>query len=373
MGEAGALPSLSLVSSHTGPEYGAYAPTGGSTKCHAPLNTDACHLALHGVRQAAVIDQQVCNGRGRNMKTIRDALNHIGAPVRGGWEMALIWASLALLVHNEANIQTTILLIAIAVGYGLAFVINDYYDAPFDAEDEFKAQRNFFVHNEIPQGKALLILIGISSFLFLAFAQFGIKGLVILAVCFFVMWGYSAEPLRFKSRPGFELLIHALSIETFPYLICLFLVDAAWTRLDYVMLSVAFFASLTTQLEQQVRDFEVDSKTDTNFTARFGLETTSIFLKVATSVLVFVLLVNVINGTIPLSLLPLGFIAFPSVAHRFIRGREEPRSEKLAAVLLKAGLLYIGVVFVYVLLTGQQLPNFIATLPSVVCLIYDQS
>jgi len=266
--------------------------------------------------------------------------------------MALIWASLALLVHNEANIQTTILLIAIAVGYALAFVINDYYDAPFDAEDEFKAQRNFFVHNEIPQGKALLILIGISSFLFLAFAQFGIKGLVILAVCFFVMWGYSAEPLRFKSRPGFDLLIHALSIETFPYLICLFLVDAAWTRLDYVMLSVAFFASLTAQLEQQVRDFEVDSKTDTNFTARFGLETTSIFLKVATSVLVFVLLVNVINGTIPLSLLPLGFIAFPSVAHRFIRGREEPRSEKLAAVLLKAGLLYIGVVFVYVLLTG---------------------
>lgn len=248
--------------------------------------------------------------------------------------------------------QTTILLIAIAVGYGLAFVINDYYDAPFDAEDEFKAQRNFFVHNEIPKGKTLLILLGISSFLFFAFAQFGIKGFVILAMCFFVMWAYSAEPLRFKSRPGFDLLIHASFIQTFPYLICLFLVGTAWTRLDYVMLSLALFASLTAQLEQQVRDFEVDSKTDTNFTTRFGLETTIIFLKVASSALVFILLVYVINGTVPLSLLPLAFIAFPSIAHRFIRGREAPRSENLAAVSLKAGVLYIGIVYVCVLLTG---------------------
>lgn len=286
------------------------------------------------------------------MKTIRDALNHIGAPVRGGWEIALIWAALALLVHNEVNMQTTILLIAIAVAYALAFVINDYYDAPFDAEDEFKAQRNFFVHNEIPKGKTLLILIGISSFLFLAFAQFGIKGLLILAMCFFVMWAYSAEPLRFKSRPGFDLLIHASFIHTFPYLICLFLVGTAWTRLDYVMLSLALFGSLTAQLEQQVRDFEVDSKTDTNFTTRFGLETTTIFLKVATSALVLIPLVYVINGTVPLSLLPLAFIAFPSIAHRFIRGREAPRSENLAAVSLKAGVLYTGIVYVYVLLTG---------------------
>ena len=256
------------------------------------------------------------------------------------------------MVHNEVNMQTTILLIAIAVGYGLAFVVNDYHDAPFDAEDEFKAQRNFFVQNEIPKRKALLILIGISSFLFLAFAQFGIKGLVILATCFFVMWAYSAEPLRFKSRPGFDLLFHALFIQTFPYLICLFLVGTAWTRLDYAMLSLALFGSLTAQLEQQVRDFGVDSKTDTNFTTRFGLETTVIFLKVASLALVLILLVYVINRTVPLSLLPLAFIGFPSMAHRFIRGREAPRSEKLAAVSLKAGVLYIGIVYVYVLLTG---------------------
>ena len=201
--------------------------------------------------------------------TIRLLLNHLDA-----WGTTLIIATLALLIHDAIDATSLFLLLALTAGYWLAFALNDYFDAPFDRVDPVKAARNVFVRGNVSRKKGMLGLAGVSAFLFFAFAQFGARGYLTLIVSLFIMWGYSAPPLRFKSRPGLDLLIHAVFVETFPYFICLFLIGAEWERLDYVMLLILFLSSLAAQLEQQIRDFDVDVRTGRTFATVVGLKRT---------------------------------------------------------------------------------------------------
>lgn len=266
------------------------------------------------------------------------------------WQVALVIATLALLIHNAVNWQTIILLAAVTAGYWLAFALNDFYDAPFDAAHEDKAQRNFFVGAGTNTSKlTVLLFLGVSSFLLFAFAFFGWRGITTLALSYFVMWAYSAPPLRLRNRPGWDLLVHALFVQTFPYLICLFLVGANWTRLDTAIVAIIFLASLTAQLEQQIRDFEVDQKTGRNFTIQAGARTTIVLLRIATAACILVAFVGVVTGAIPLFILPFGLIGLPALLHRFIRRPDQPRSERLVITSTMAALLYTGVVFIYFL------------------------
>lgn len=271
--------------------------------------------------------------------------NHMDA-----WMVALIIAILALLIHNMVTPRTTLLLVAIATGYWLAFAANDYYDAPFDALDRRKAKRNFFVSRTVSRKVRWLVLLPLCTFLFIVFVQFGTRGIVVLALCFFVMWSYSAPPLRLKSRPGIDWLLHAVFVETFPYLICLVLTRVTWTRLDAVMLSILFLASLTAQVEQQARDWQTDVKAGGSFVTRIGIAPTAVFLRTATLLLILFALCNVIQGVFPIYILPFGLIGLPALLHRFIRRQEQPRSERLVFISVAIGLLYTVTIFVYFLL-----------------------
>lgn len=272
-------------------------------------------------------------------------LNHADA-----WQVALTIAALALLIHDSVNRQTVILIAAITAGYWLAFAINDFYDAPFDAADEAKAQRNFFVQAPSVTEKEVWLVALAATCLFLpAFAQFGWRGLAVLALSYFIMWAYSAPPLRLRNRPGWDVLVHALFVQTFPYLTCLFLTGTAWTRLDTVILTIVFLASLTAQLEQQLRDFETDRQSGRNFATAAGIKATIAFLKVATAACILIALTSVLSGAIPLFILPFGLIGLPALLHRFIRKPNQPRSERLVAISTTTALLYTGSIFVYFL------------------------
>jgi 4-hydroxybenzoate polyprenyltransferase len=166
------------------------------------------------------------------------------------------------------------------------------------------------------------------------------------------MWGYSAPPLRLKSRPGLDLLTHGIFMYTFPYWMCLILIGVAWTALDYQILALAFLSSVTAQLEQQVRDFELDARTDTNFTTTFGLSTTVTLLKIGTLAVIFIFVLGAITRVLPVFLLPLGLIFIPEVAHRFLRRAEAPRSERLVTITHAVGMLYIGLLLVFLVSYG---------------------
>lgn len=231
------------------------------------------------------------------------------------WGSGYIVGTLVLVTHNALTIKTGLLVATIAANYWLGFWLNDYFDAPHDRNDESKARLNLFVQQ--PSAHKLVgfvtgFIIAISAALFFSF---GPRGIFTLLVSLLVMWAYSAPPWRLKSRPGWDLLIHALFVLTWPYAVCLWLSGAAWTKLDTILIAGCFLVSLNSQLNQQIRDFAVDSRTDTNFTTRFGLARSILFLKASTLSVIVLFLLAVIMGNIPWLLIPFGLGLLPSFAH----------------------------------------------------------
>ena len=268
--------------------------------------------------------------------------NHMDA-----WQVALIIATLPLLIHKAIRFETAVLVLAIGVGYWLAFALNDYFDAPYDGLDGRKARRNFFVQIPVTRGAVTLISLAIMAGLAAAFAQFGAMGWLFWAISCFIAWAYSAPPLRLKCRPGLDLLTHALFVQTFPYCVCLALIESNWRLLDGVLLAILFFASLTAQLEQQARDFAVDMQSGGTFATRVGLAVVLRGLRLATAVCLMIALFALLNGTIPWFLLPFGLIGLPALLHRFWRSPDAPRSERLVLFSTTAGFIYTGAIFFY--------------------------
>lgn len=267
------------------------------------------------------------------------------------WQVALVIATLPLLIHGAIRWETAVLALAIGVGYWYAFALNDYFDAPFDRLDDQKARRNFFVQQLTPGWLVVVFSLALLALLAAAFAPFGLLGWLLWLVSCLVAWAYSAPPLRLKMRPGLDLLTHALFVQTFPYIMSMVLIRASWGLLDWVLLAILCLASLTAQLEQQARDFAVDVQAGGNFTTWLGQERVVQGLRGITAVCLLIALVFVLSGTIPWFLLPFGLIGLPALLHRFWRSAETPRSERLVLFSTTAGFLYAGVIFCYFLLS----------------------
>lgn len=285
-------------------------------------------------------------GNGHDERRFRPALllfNHMDA-----WVTAGVVTAVALLVQGKVMWPYVGLVVVMGVGYGVAFAINDFYDAPADALDERKRAGNFFVWYPVSGGWLVAGVVLVCAPLLFVFVQFGWRSWLVMGVCLVVMWGYSAPPLRFKERPGVDLLVHALFVETFPYAVVVFLAGGVWGVLDVFLLVLAFLASLTAQIEQQVRDYEVDRAAGgRSFALYVGRDTAVCWLRVGTVLLVGVGLVGAFSGVVPVVLVPLGLIALPALLHRLVRGAAVPRSEGLVFGLVVLGLLYVLGLFGY--------------------------
>ncbi|MCO5190795.1 MAG: UbiA family prenyltransferase [Anaerolineae bacterium] len=268
------------------------------------------------------------------------------------WIVTLVVVLMALLIHNAVTWPNLYLMIGITVGYWLAFAMNDYYDAPHDALEPSKAARNFFVRAH--PGKLLIgsVIAVLAVLLFPAFAQFGLPGILVVAVSLFFMWAYSAEPLRLKSRPGLDLLTHIVFVETYPYVATLFLIGATWLQVDSVVVVCAMLASLTAQLEQQIRDYDVDIQSGRTFTTVVGIPASARLLRLATVALIIIATIFLLNGTIPLVFLPVALIPLPALLHRLIREPGAPRSQRYVHVAVIMGVLYALFVLGYVLMSA---------------------
>ena len=276
---------------------------------------------------------------------IKLLFNHMDA-----WTVAFVIAALSIALHDALNMQTGLFLLAVIVGYWLAFALNDYCDAPFDAQDDEKAKGNYFTYlTHIPRIRINILFVTVITLLFFCFAQFGLRGILLFATCVFIMWAYSARPLRLKNRPGYDLFVHAFFVETFPYFMGLVLSNAVWNRLDFAILSILFLSSLSTQMWQQVRDFEVDSMSETNFATHIGRDKAVAYLRVVTAVLLIVCISFIFSGTIPLLVVPLGLLALPATLHRLTRYYAEPLSKWTVTISATSGLVYMGFIFIYLL------------------------
>ena len=254
------------------------------------------------------------------------------------WGVTFMICVMAFYLHDAISLQTFFLSLAMAGMYWLGYAVNDYFDAPFDSHDETKVHHNVFVNHPVSPRVAKAGFLTIGLLFLLSFTQFGLRGGVIFGVSLFVMWAYSAPPFRLKSRPGLDLITHALFVQTFSYLSCLILIKAEWTQLDFALLGVNFLASLSGQLAQQLRDFEVDSSTDTNFATTVGIGWTVACLRIVTVALTILVAGAFINGTIPMYMAPFAVVFIPTAALR-IRGG--PGFQRLGTYTTVAALFYM--------------------------------
>ena len=186
------------------------------------------------------------------------------------WGVTVIICGVALLLHHHTQPRDWFLVAGMGAGYFLAFAVNDYCDAALDRLDPDKAQRNFFVQHPLTPAAAFLLFLLPLLVVLPALSQFGLRGLLWTLVCLAILWAYSAPPFRLKSKPGLDLLVHGLFVESFPYWLCLRLLAVAWGGADYLMLAVLVFASLAAQLEQQLRDRRIDRQHNATFTVVIG-------------------------------------------------------------------------------------------------------
>jgi hypothetical protein len=216
--------------------------------------------------------------------------------------------------------------------------------------DVHKAQRNaFVVQPSISPVFAFLGLLTV-TFAFFSFAQFGLRGILTFACSMLMVWAYSAPPLRLKSRPVLDVLTHGLFVETYPYLLGLWLIQPPFILLDAVLLAFLFLSSIGAQLEQQVRDFDSDTQVDRNFTTTFGKALTLRLLKIASAGLFAIGGISIITGTFPVWMIPLAVLGTPSVLHRFLRSDTAARPERLIRYSVMATMGYVCLLWAWIIL-----------------------
>ena len=240
------------------------------------------------------------------------------------WGVGYIVCALALITHDALSMQTFLLMVMITTNYWLGYWLNDYFDAPYDLKDDNKARFNIFLRRPIPRKWIWWIVAVTFAVSSIPFLSFGWPGVMILLMSYVIMWAYSAPPLRLKSRPGLDLLTHALFIQSWPYAICIWLTRTSWTLLDTLVVAICFLASLNGQLRQQIRDFDVDSQTDKNFATRIGLSGTLITLRVFTLGMILLSVLAIVSGNIPWLFLPLGLLGIPKVTHLILLSFRQP-------------------------------------------------
>jgi hypothetical protein len=228
-----------------------------------------------------------------------------------GWGVATTAAAVGLILHKAVTPRSLLLVVGVAVFYWLAFVINDYFDASSDAHDESKARHNVFIRSRFARLTITCCLVVLQLALFALFVSFGILGIALYALANVAMWSYSAPPFRVKNRPGIDLLFCGIFGVTFPYIFPLLLVGATWSSVDGYVLPISLLAGIAGQLRQQIRDFEVDSRSEITFTTTVGVAIASRILTTATLCLCGLASLALLTRTVPLTFLPVAIIGAP--------------------------------------------------------------
>ncbi len=265
--------------------------------------------------------------------------------VRDSWLPALIIGFSALYFHEALTLKYVNFVIALSVGYGFAYGLNDYFDRHFDVFDEHKARRNYYVNKQVNRSFAKLFVALLFSYFALTALFVGTRGIIVLVIALVVSWIYSAPPMRIKNKPGLDILVHSSFVLTFPYVATIYVLEASLGIRDFTIILLTFLGSAIVQLENQVRDYELDKLFEKNFTIVLGKSASSALIALSNIVLGIVFV-----GAIWLDILPRFLLIFalgyaPLFFHRLIRPGKIRSEKAIRRILIIEGVLLLLFVF----------------------------
>ncbi len=183
------------------------------------------------------------------------------------------------------------LYLAIVIVFGVQiflFASNDYFDREVDALDPKKKKRNPVCDGRITvKGVRVLLIVTaivplLASLYFYFYAPSALMynrpanaptsilwPFLFTAFTLFVYYFYTAPPLRFKNKVGLDVLSHGTLINTFPYFFCLVALED-YTIGTLFLLAILMMRSSMAQILQEIRDYEVDKKVETNTVIAIG-------------------------------------------------------------------------------------------------------
>ncbi len=179
-------------------------------------------------------------------------------------ELAILHWDLSIILESWIRIIAALIVSICLLPY--IWMINDYFDAPYDLLDEKKGARNYFCSSNIKKkpylAKIMLltpVVISLSFSLIL-----GIETIILVSITLLIGHFYSAPPIRFKERVYLDLITHGLYasglffllgglvISPFEYLI--------QQPLFLVFISLSILDGIWIQFNSQLIDFNIDQK-----------------------------------------------------------------------------------------------------------------
>ncbi len=177
--------------------------------------------------------------------------------------------SLGILLDMLTSSELYLSIIVVFAAQIFLFAGNDYFDRHVDALDEKKCLRNSMCNGNVSGREVGVLLVATAAISLAAAMLLNIQAFIFTCFTLFVFYFYTSKPLRFKSKVGLDVLSHAALINTFPYLFCII---ATWDIYHETMflLAVLVIRSAMAQLLQEIRDYEVDKRVETNTVVVIG-------------------------------------------------------------------------------------------------------
>lgn len=153
---------------------------------------------------------------------------------------------------NDIFAFWTIILSFLAFG----FSINDCFDQKEDGLDKTKS--NPIVSKEIGFARATAFSL---SFALIGLLISAFYGWTVFLLCLFgvlLTFFYSSPPVRFKSRPPFDVIFHGLFAGALIFFLAFFLFNVRLTLLHYLVAFAIFYFSIVLQLRNEFEDYEID-------------------------------------------------------------------------------------------------------------------
>lgn len=192
-----------------------------------------------------------------------------------------------------------------------AFIINDIEDAPDDALEESRRQRNPVSAGRVSLrvGHAALVVVALVTLVLYALG--GSYAFVIGVITLIISHLYSWRKVRLKAWPVTDIVSHSLMLSGLLFLAGYFAYGVAPGLIWLVFLGVTLFSSYG-QLYNQLRDFSVDKEAGLHNTAILLGERNARVLMYAMALLAAAcLLIAIAGGAFPAWLLIVVIVAVP--------------------------------------------------------------